>query len=179
MQKRYIIVLIVLIGVCLLVWRLSDSYAIDGSSYEGNNIVTGNEWGVNIINVSEVNVSGKAVVTNEVRTIGTSFEFDALLYAPGDKISFDILIKNTAKLDAELYAITLLGLSQQASEVINYNIEPLDYLVVNDKEQEGSIIKNDEEHNFRVTLEYKDSISSESAKEYNLNLGSTIIYRQK
>ena len=169
MQKRYIILGVVLVIVCGLIWKISGSYAFFDPGYHGENIVSGDKWGVNIVEVSEIETIGNPITLN----------FAVSLFAPGDTVTFDFKIKNTGKLDAELYATTLSGLSNLESEVISYEILPLDYINIHTDDTEGSIIKSGETQSFRITVKYEDNIAINNVKEYNLGLGSTIIYKQK
>lgn len=177
MRKRYIFVGIVIVLVCFLVWRLSASYALYDQGYSGQNIVSGDKWGINIIEVSEPELTGEALVTKDISTIGTTLNFDVSLFHKGDSVSFDILVSNTSKLSGELYALTLSGLSLDDSEAISYSIIPVDYLLVHENLNEGSILKPNEEHLFHITVTYDNNTNSD--KTYNLSLGSTIIYKQK
>ena len=167
LQKRYILVIAVIAVVGVLLWRLSGSYASVDQGYSGKNIISGDKWGINIINVGEVEKSGNAVVSKEISTIGTTLNFSAILYKPGDKISFDI----------EVYALTLTGLNDIDSEDITYTILPIDGSILHDDETEGSIIKSGEKQKFNITLVYDETATNDV--ERHLSLGSTIIYRQK
>lgn len=179
MHKRYIVLIIVSVIVCLLVWKISSSYGLFNQGFTGENIVSGDKWSVNIIEVGEIETTGGAIIDKEVSTIGTTLSFGVSLFEVGDAISFDFTVENTGKLDAELYATTLAGLSSLESEVITYEIIPLDYVVIHEDEKEGSIIKNGERQSFRITVKYDENVSLNDNREYNLGLGSTIIYKQK
>ncbi len=178
-QKRYIFVTFIVIMVCFLIWRLSTSYALMDIGYSGNNIITGDKWGVNIVEVSEIEKVGEAEIIGDVSTIGTTLNFDTVLKKAGDKVSFNITVQNTGKLEAELYALTLSGVSLVDGENISYTILPLDYTMVHEDTKDGSIIKNGEKQMFNITVSYDDNVSKENDKEYHLSLGSTIIYKQK
>ena len=178
MQKRHIIVFIVFIVVSLLVWKLSSSYAIYNPGYDGKNIIVGDKWGVNIVEIGEVKTTGKAILTDEISTIGTTLNFGVSLFEKGDTLTFDFTVKNLGKLDAELYATTITGLSRLDSEVISYDILPLEYANIHEDEKEGSIIRKDESQSFRITIKYENNVATNNKVEYNLGLGSTIIYKQ-
>ena len=169
----------VIVIVCVLIWKLSTSYAMYNPGYEGKNIVAGDKWGVNIVEVGEIKSNGNVIIDKEVSTIGTTLNFGVSLFSPGDEVSFEFKVQNLGKLDAELYATTLNGLSQLESEVISYEILPLEYAIIHEDEREGSIIKNNESQSFKITVRYEDNVSNSNNKEYNLNLGSTIIYKQR
>ena len=110
----------------------------------------------------------------------TFSDFDCVLYKPGDSVSFDLTITNTSKLDAELYAFVKSGLSPEQAELITYSITPIDEKVyLHTDTQDGSKIKTNESQNFRVKVVYNDNIANGVYQEYNLNLGGTIIYKQK
>ena len=179
MQKRYIVLIIISILVCGLIWRISSSYAYFSPGYLGENIISGDKWGVNIIEVSPIETTGNPIINEKISTIGTTLNFGVSLFEPGDTVSFDFTIKNTGKLDAELYATTLAGLSNLESEVISYEILPLDYVNIHEDENDGSIIKSGESQMFRITVKYEDNVAISNIKEYNLGLGATIIYKQK
>ena len=176
-QKRYILLAVVMIAVAILVWRLSSSYASMNQGYTGKNIISGDKWGVNITNISNVEKTGKAEISKEISTIGTTLNFSAVLFKPGDKISFDIEVENTSSLNAELYALTLTGLNDIDGEHINYSILPIDGSILHDDNNDGSVIKSGGKQVFNITLVYDELSTSE--EEYHLNLGSTIIYKQK
>lgn len=179
MQKRYIILGAVLVAVCGLVWKLSSSYAIYNPGYDGENIVVGDKWGINIVEVLDMNTKGNLVINEKVSTIGTTLNFSVSLFEPGDEVSFDFVVENLGKLDGELYATTLSGLSNLESEVISYEIIPLDYIGIHEDDNDGSIIKSGERQSFRITVKYEENVAIDNIKEYNLSLGSTIIYKQK
>ena len=178
LQKRYIILVLVIILVGILVWHLSSSFAFE-QGYSGNNIVTGRNWGVNITEISDVKTEGEAIVTNKVDSIATTLNFNVSLFKPGDSASFDIKVTNTGKLNAELYAMTLTGISPIEAEVIDYEIMPLDYINVHTDDIDGSIIKSGEFQMFRLTVSYSDRVGKDENKEYSLGLGSTLIYKQR
>lgn len=177
--KRFIILLVVIMVVGVLVWRLSSSFASVDIGYEGKNIISGDKWGVNIIEIGNVIEKGSAVLTKDVSTIGTTLNFDVLLFKPNDSISFDITVENTSILPAELYALTLTGLSSVDSEMINYTILPIDSSVIHEDNKDGSIIKSGEKQMFNITVSYDNNVSVLENREYSLSLGSTIIYKQK
>ena len=177
--KRHIAVLMIVVFVCVLIWRVSTSYAFVDIGYSGRNIISGDKWGVNIVEVGEVELVGDALLTKEVSTIGTTLNFDVALFKPGDKVSFDITVENTGNLKAELYALTLQGLSNIDSEVITYTILPVDYVMLHEDGKEGSIIKRGEKQMFKLTVSYDENVSLSNDKEFNLSLGSTIIYKQR
>ena len=54
---------------------------------------------------------------------------------------------------------------------------PIDSSVVHTDEVDGSIIKSGDKQVFRITVSYDEK--SNDNEEYQLNLGSTIIYKQK
>ena len=168
---------IVIVVVGILVWRVSTSYATMDQGYTGKNIISGDKWGVNITKVSDVEKKGDAEVIKEISTIGTTLNFSAVLFKPGDKISFNIEVENTSILNAELYALTLTGLNDIDGENINYTILPVDGSVIHSEETNGSILKSGSKQIFNITLEYDEKVTSNN--EYHLNLGSTIIYKQK
>ena len=176
-QKRYLFLGLVTIVVAVLIWRLSSSYASMNQGYTGKNIVSGDKWGINITKIGEVTKSGNAEITKEVSTIGTTLNFSVVLFKPGDKISFDIEVENTSVLSAELYALTLAGLNSIDGENVSYTILPVDGSVIHSGEDEGSILKSGGKQVFNITVTYDETAPSNN--EYHLNLGSTIIYRQK
>ena len=177
-QKRYILLIIIVVLVGVLVWRVSTSYASVDQGYTGKNIISGDKWGINITNVGDMQIEGDAVVSKEVSTIGTTLNFDVILFKPGDKVSFDITVENTSALSAELYALTLTGLNDIDAEFITYTIMPVDSSILHTDEVDGSIIKSGEKQLFNITIEY-DELANDHNNEYHLSLGSTIIYRQK
>ena len=118
-------------------------------------------------------------MTKEVSTIGTTLNFDVTLFKPGDKISFDITVSNTSTLPAELYALTLSGLSSIDSEIIDYTILPIDTSIIHEDNVTGSIIKSGEKQIFNITVSYNEKVSTMENREVSLSLGSTIIYKQK
>ena len=179
MHKRYILVILVIVIVSVLIWKISGTYAIYNQGYTGNNIVDGNNWSLNIVDVDDPILEGDAELVREVSTIGTTLNFEVSLPKPNSSLNFEFEIENMGKLDAELYALTLNGLSTIDSEYINYEIVPLDYLIIKANETEGSILKKDEKHRFKITVSYQESVNENNIKPTTLNLGSTIIYEEK
>lgn len=179
MHKRYILVIFVVLTVSFLIWKISGTYALYNQGFEGNNIVDGNNWSLNIVNISEPDLQGDAYLLKDISTIGTTLSFEVGLPNPDSKLSFDFEIKNMGKLDAELNAMTLNGLSMIDSEYINYEVIPLDYIYVKTSDTTGSILKNNENHKFRITVGYQESVNENNIKPATLNLGSTIIYEEK
>lgn len=178
-QKRYIMLGIIIVLVGVLIWRVSTSYAYMNIGYEGNNIISGDKWGINIIEIDKPELTGDAIITKDISTIATTLNFDVSLFKPGDKVSFNVTVQNTSKLNAELYALTLSGLSNMDGEVINYTIRPIDSSVIHDDDSDGSIMKPGDKQVFNITVEYNKEASDNNHYEHNLNLGSTIIYKQK
>ena len=164
-QKRYIFVVLIIIMVCLLLWKFSTSYALMDIGYKGNNVINGDKWGVNIVEVSEVEKIGDATLISEISTIETTLNFDVVLKKAGDKISFNITVENTSKLDAELYALTLSGVSDLVKENVSYTILPLDYTMLHEKDKDGSIIKSGEKQMFNITVSYDENVSKDNNKE--------------
>ena len=167
----------VIVGV--LIWKLSSSYALVNQGFEGKNMVSGDEWALNIINVGRPNLEGDAMLTKDISTIATTLAFEVNLPKPESRLMFDFEIENMGKLDAELCAMTLLGLSTSQSEFVNYTIEPIEYLVLKTNNEAGSILKNGERHAFRITVAYQDNVNEKNIINQTLNLGSTIVYSQK
>jgi len=178
-QKRYIVLGIIIVVVCVLIWRVSTSFAFVNQGYTGNNIVSGDKWGINITEISEVTTLGNAQLVKDVSTIGTTLNFDVLLFNPGDKVSFNVTVENTSSLSGELYALTLSGLSKVDAEHVTYQILPIDSSVIHEKDVDGSIIKSGEKQVFRIEVMYDENTNQNIEHEYSLSLGSTIIYKQK
>ena len=178
-QKRYIILIFVIVIVVVIIWKMYPSFAHMEQGYEGNNIITGRNWGINITEVSNVVKKGNAILRTNIDSIATTFNFKAELQEPGDEISFDIKVTNTGKLNAELYAIANSGVPDTADEVIDYEVLPLDYETLHTDKQDGSIIKPNESQLFTVTIKYNNNIGQGVKRSYDLSLGSTIIYKQK
>ena len=176
-QKRYIFLGSVIVLVGILIWQLSTSYASMDQGYTGKNIISGDKWGINITNISDIEKEGTAELTKDISTIGTTLNFSAVLLKPGDKISFNIEVENTSVLNGELYALTLTGLNDVDGENIDYTILPVDGSIIHSDDTNGSIIKSGDKQVFNITLSYNEAAKGE--EEYHLNLGSTIIYKQK
>ena len=179
MHKRYILVILVILIVSFLIWKISGTYALYNQGYTGNNIVNGDNWSLNIVNISEPVLENDALLINEISSISTTLNFEVMLPNPDSSLSFDFEIENMGKLDAELNALTLTGLSMFDSEYINYEIIPVDYLSVKTDESEGSVLKNMEKHRFQIKVSYQENVNENNIKETTLNLGSTIIYSEK
>ena len=179
MHKRYILVVIVILIVSFLIWKISGTYALYNQGYEGNNIVNGENWSLNVVNVSEPILENEAVLVKDISTIGTTLSFEVDLPNPNSSLFFDFEIENMGKIDAELNALTLNGLSSLDSEFINYEIIPLDYLIVKTNELEGSILEKNEKHRFRIKVYYQENVNENNIINHSLNLGSTIIYEEK
>lgn len=176
-NKKYIILVVIVVLIGVLVWRLSSSMASFDQGYTGKNIISGDKWGINIVKVHDVEKNGFAELVGDISTIGTTLNFSAVLFKPGDKISFDIEVENTSILDAELYALTLTGLNDIDGENITYTILPIDGSIIHGTNNDGSIIKSGTKQVFNITVMY-DEMANNSG-EYHLNLGSTIIYKQR
>ncbi len=184
-HKRYIVLALVILVVVVIIWKVYPSFAYMDQGYEGNNIISGRSWGINITEVSNFETKGKAelvkndTATYRVSTMANTFNINARLRDPGDSIEFDIKVTNTGKLNAELYRIVNTGLSDEFEEEVDYDVVPLDYVVEHTDEHEGSIIKPNESHMFHVTVKVRNSVAQTVDREYSLNLGSTIHYKQR
>ena len=176
-QRKHVLFLIILVLTGVLVWQLSSSFASVDQGYSGNNIISGDKWGINITKIDNIEKTGSAELVGDVSTIGTTLNFKAVLFKPKDKIGFNVEVTNTSVLDAELYALTLTGLNDIDSENVTYAIMPIDGSIIHDNKNSGSIIRSGEKQRFNITLVYDDVINSNN--EYHLSLGSTIIYKQK
>ena len=177
MGKRYIFVGIVAVLVGVLVWQLSGSYAKVDQGYSGKNIISGDKWGINITKVGEVKRNGNADMIGDISTIGTTLNFKAVLFKPGDEISFDIEVENTSVLDGELYAYSLSGVNNIDSEYVTYSVVPSDGSIFHTNTSNGSILKSASKQVFTITLSYDDIPNA--TEEYQLDLGLTLIYKQK
>lgn len=178
-QKRYIFLMIIIVLSVILIWRVSSSYAYVDIGYSGKNTISGDQWGINITDIGEIRTSGSALVIGEVASIGTTIDFNTVLLKPGDEISFNITVENTSVLKGELYAIALSGLSNNDSENITYVVTPIDSSILHTDDHDGSIIKTKDKQVFNVTVTYDSNVSLQNDKEYQLNLGATIIYKQR
>ena len=160
-----------MIIVAALIWKIGPSFAFMDQGYHGNNIISGDKWGINITEISDIEKTGDATLIGEISTIGTTLNFNATLFHPGDKLSFNITVSNTSLLKAELYAMTLAGLSNNDSEYITYTILPIDSSMIHTDSQNGSIIKSGEEQVFNITVKYDNNAKID--QEYNLGFDST------
>ena len=177
-QKRYVLVGVIFVIVGVLVWKLlSTSYAKMDQGYTGKNIISGDKWGINITKIDNIEKNGEAVLVGDISSIGTTLNFNAVLFKPGDKISFDVEVSNTSMLDGELYALTLTGLNDIDGEDIDYTILPIDGSIIHDNNTQGSILNSGTKQMFNITLSYSSMATNNIEK--HLNLGSTIIYKQK
>ena len=176
-SKRYIVLSLIIVIVMVLIWKVSTSYAYVDQGYTGQNIISGDKWGVNITEIGEIEKVGNAELIHEVSTIGTTLNFNVTLFKPGDKISFNVTCENTSTLKAELYALTLSGLSQVDSEYVTYTIMPIDSSILHTEDADGSIMKSGDKQMFNISVSYDENANRKN--EYNLSLGSTIIYKQK
>lgn len=177
-RKRYVIFITVLIVIGVVLWKVvSTSFASVNQGYTGKNIISGDKWGINITKVGEIEKYGNAELVGDVSTIGTTLNFSAVLFKPGDKVSFNIEVENTSILSAELYALTLTGINDIDSENVTYTILPIDGSIIHGTNTDGSVIKSGEKQSFNITVLYDEIANSNN--EYHLSLGSTIIYKQK
>ena len=176
-QKRYVFLGFVIVLVGILAWHFSNSYASMDQGYTGKNIISGDKWGINITNINNIEKVGNAELVKDISTIGTTLNFSAVLFKPGDKLSFNVEVENTSVLNAELYALTLTGLNDIDGENIDYTILPVDGSVIHSDTTGGSILKSGNKQIFNITLLYNEV--AKDTKEHHLNLGSTIIYKQK
>ena len=179
LQKRYIILIVIIVLSIVLLWKINSSYASVDIGYEGNNVISGDKWGINITEITNIETKGDALLIGDISSIGTTIDFNVLLQKAGDKVSFDIVVENTSVLNGELYTIALSGLSFADSENITYIVNPIDTSILHTNESEGSILKTQNKQVFNVSVSYDENVSIHNNKEYQLNLGATIIYKQK
>lgn len=175
-HKRYIIVGVVLVVVCVLVYKLSTSYALKNN--DNNQILTGDDWSLNITSISTPKLTGDAQVTTDLNSIGNNINFSVKLPKKSSSISYDVVVKNMGKLDAELFTISLFGLTELQKEYINYTVTPVDYIVMKSPTQNGSILKNGQTHKFNVSISYQSNVTDKNIIKDELSLGLNIIYSQ-
>lgn len=175
-HKRYIIVGVVLVVVCVLVYKLSTSYALRNN--DNNQILTGDDWSLNITSISTPKLTGDAQVTTDLNSIGNNINFSVKLPKKSSSISYDVVVKNMGKLDAELFTISLFGLTELQKEYINYTVTPVDYIVMKSPTQNGSILKNGQTHKFNVSISYQSNVTDKNIIKDELSLGLNIIYSQ-
>lgn len=175
-HKRYIIVGIVLVVVCVLVYKLSTSYALKNN--DNNQILTGDDWSLNITSISTPKLTGDAQVTTDLNSIGNNINFSVKLPKKSSSISYDVVVKNMGKLDAELFTISLFGLTELQKEYINYTVTPVDYIVMKSPTKNGSILKNGQTHKFNVSISYQSNVTDKNIIKDELSLGLNIIYSQ-
>lgn len=175
-HKRYIIVGVVLVVVCVLIYKLSTSYALKNN--DNNQILTGDDWSLNITSISTPKLTGDAQVTTDLNSIGNNINFSVKLPKKSSSISYDVVVKNMGKLDAELFTISLFGLTELQKEYINYTVTPVDYIVMKSPTQNGSILKNGQTHKFNVSISYQSNVTDKNIIKDELSLGLNIIYSQ-
>ena len=117
-HKRYIIVGVVLVVVCVLVYKLSTSYALKNN--DNNQILTGDDWSLNITSISTPKLTGDAQVTTDLNSIGNNINFSVNLPKKSSSISYDVVVKNMGKLDAELFTISLFSLQEPKRHVLSF-----------------------------------------------------------
>ena len=145
MKNRKNIIIIILIVVITLMAVAYSEFATQ-LKINGNAEITG-QWDVKIIGIEAKDVSEGCSAGSPEYT-NTTAKFDAKLNKPGDKISYEITIKNAGTIDAILSESKFTSDEEHGSSAIIYsNTSPSQTLLAG------------QETTFTVTVTYDESVT--------------------
>lgn len=179
MKKRKIVLGAVICSLCIIIGNISSSFALFNNGFTEQKVITGNNYNVQITDISNIKLTGESKIIGEIQKTATTQSINVMLYSPGDKVEYNFTVQNFGKLDLELITRLLGGLNIENSEYIEYNIYPQDYIQFKTDKNDGSIIKQNQTQEFKVIIEYTENIPKSNTNTVSLNLTSTIIYNEK
>ncbi len=156
MKRKYIIIGILVVIICLLVVgfaAFSTNLTINGTARIDS------KWDVEIINIVSKDKVGSASDTSAPIYTKTSATFKTTLVSPGDSMTYDVTVKNSGTLDAKVDKITLTDSNNPAIIFETSGIN------------EGDILEASDTHTFTVKVSYDKDVTSQPA---TLNASLTV-----
>ena len=147
-------------GLIAIVFLLSVGYAAFATSLNINGTAkTTSKWDVEIIDV-QATTSGGATSKTATHT-DLSATIAAELTEPGDKVTYQIKVKNKGTLNAKLETVTMTDSNNEAIIFTKKGIE------------QGSVLEINEEATLTVTIEYNPEVTEQPS---SLTASTTITF---
>ena len=173
-KKRNIIILVILVLVISIGFALlSTTLNISGIS-----TIKNSSWDVHFTNLIVTNGSVTPVSEAKIDDSKLNITYSINLYKPGDFYEFTVDVINEGTLDAKLSSLPkVTGVSPEQDVYTNYSFTHTDNTPI----QVGEVIESGKSNNFRVRVEYDNSITTDTElpkADQILDLEVEMIYEQ-
>ena len=112
----------------------------------GKITVQKNTWNVEFERVASIATSGEVIAETPIFS-NNKVTFDAKLNIPGDSISYDIIVANNGRLDAEV--LEIIQLPKDTEKAIMQNLDGIEV---------GEILKAGEKRTISITVSYNEEV---------------------
>lgn len=165
-EKKSILIAVLLVAVVFM----SVGYAALASQLDINGTAAiASKWDVKFTSITEGVATGTASNKTAPGYSSTTATFDVALVAPGDSMTYDIVVSNAGTLDAKLDSIVGLPIIND-NEAIKYTVTGV---------SEGDILTAGSTTTITVKVEYDSSIQTQPTDEQlSRTLSVTLNYVQ-
>ena len=162
--------------IILLILLISIGFAFLSSNLSiiGNTLVSKQTWDIHF--ESPTKVGGNVDATSLELTDDTTVEFAVALLKPGDTYEFSVDVVNDGTIDAMISGITATELTANQKKLFEYVITYDDGAALKEKQ----LLAHNSSDKYKVTVRYKDDISSTDLTLNNqtINISITVNYVQ-
>lgn len=162
--------------IILLILLVSIGFAFLSSNLSiiGNTLVSKQTWDIHF--ESPTKVGGNVDATSLELTDDTTVEFAVALLKPGDTYEFSVDVVNDGTIDAMISGITATELTANQKKLFEYVITYDDGAALKEKQ----LLAHNSSDKYKVTVRYKDDISSTDLTLNNqtINISITVNYVQ-
>ena len=162
--------------VVLLILLISIGFAFLSSNLSiiGNTLVSKQTWDIHFENPTKV--GGNVDATSLELTNSTTVDFSVDLFKPKDSYEFSVDVVNNGSIDAMISSITATELTASQKKLFEYVITYDDGAALKEKQ----LLAHNSSDKYKVTVRYKDDISSTDLTLNNqtINISITVNYVQ-
>lgn len=162
--------------VVLLILLISIGFAFLSSNLSiiGNTLVSKQTWDIHFENPTKV--GGNVDATSLELTNSTTVDFSVDLFKPKDSYEFSVDVVNNGSIDAMISSITATELTANQKKLFEYVITYDDGAALKEKQ----LLVHNSSDKYKVTVRYKDDISSTDLTLNNqtINISITVNYVQ-
>lgn len=162
--------------VVLLILLISIGFAFLSSNLSiiGNTLVSKQTWDIHFENPTKV--GGNVDATSLELTNSTTVDFSVDLFKPKDSYEFSVDVVNNGSIDAMISSITATELTASQKKLFEYVITYDDGAALKEKQ----LLTHNSSDKYKVTVRYKDDISSTDLTLNNqtINISITVNYVQ-
>ena len=173
-KKRNIIILVILVLVISIGFALlSSTHFINGVS-----TIKNSSWDVHFSNLVVSPGSVIPISSAEIENDKLNISYSVTLDQPGDYYEFTVDVVNEGTIDAKLSSLPeITGVSAEQDVYTNYSFRHTDNTPI----KVGEVIETGASTNFKVRVEYDDSITTDGQlpkTDQQLDLQVKMVYEQ-